>query len=50
MSNDDVEIATAKKAISDYVKAVGDPKGTLELDVVLCRARRQFFSRRWLWR
>lgn len=31
MSNDDVEIATAKKAISDYVKAVGDPKGTLEL-------------------
>ena len=33
MSNDDVEIATAKKAISDYGKAVGDPKGLLELMV-----------------
>lgn len=33
MSNDDVEIATAKKAISDYGKAVGDPKGMLELMV-----------------
>ena len=31
MSNDDVEIAAAKKAISDYGKAVGDPKGMLEL-------------------
>lgn len=33
MSNDPVEIATAKKAISDYGKAVGDPKGLLELMV-----------------
>lgn len=33
MSNDDVEIATAKKAISNYGKAVGDPKGILELMV-----------------
>jgi len=33
MSNDPVEIATAKKAISDYGKAVGDPKGMLELMV-----------------
>ena len=33
MSNDDVEIATAKKAISNYGKAVGDPKGMLELMV-----------------
>jgi hypothetical protein len=33
MSNDDVEIATAKKAISDYGKAVGDPNGMLELMV-----------------
>lgn len=33
MSNDDVEITTAKKAISDYGKAVGDPKGMLELMV-----------------
>jgi len=33
MSNNDIEIATAKKAISDYGKAVGDPKGTLELMV-----------------
>lgn len=31
MSNDPIEIATAKKAISDYGKAVGDPKGLLEL-------------------
>ncbi len=33
MSNDPVEVATAKKAISDYGKAVGDPKGMLELMV-----------------
>jgi hypothetical protein len=33
MSNDPVEIATAKKAISDYGKAVGDLKGMLELMV-----------------
>lgn len=33
MSNNDIEIATAKKAISDYGKAVGDPKGMLELMV-----------------
>ena len=33
MSNEPVEIATAKKAISDYGKAVGDPKGMLELMV-----------------
>lgn len=33
MANDPVEIATAKKAISDYSKAVGDPKGMLELMV-----------------
>jgi hypothetical protein len=33
MSNDDVEIATAKKAISNYGKAVGDAKGMLELMV-----------------
>ncbi len=31
MSNEPIEIATAKKAISDYGKAVGDPKGLLEL-------------------
>lgn len=31
MSNDPIEISTAKKAISDYGKAVGDPKGMLEL-------------------
>ena len=33
MSNADVEIATAKKAISDYGKAVGDSRGMLELMV-----------------
>lgn len=33
MSNDDVEIATAKKAIANYAKAVGDPRGMLELMV-----------------
>ncbi|MEI6705053.1 MAG: hypothetical protein WCL71_16205 [Deltaproteobacteria bacterium] len=33
MSNDPIEIATAKKAVSDYCKAVGDPKGMLELMV-----------------
>lgn len=31
MSDDDVEIAVAKKAIANYGKAVGDPKGMLEL-------------------
>jgi len=41
MANDSVEIATAKKAISDYGKAVGDPKGMLELMLyfVECGAR-----------
>ena len=33
MANDDVEIAVAKKAIANYGKAVGDPKGMLELMV-----------------
>ena len=41
MSNDPVEIATAKKAISDYGKAVDNPKGMLELMVyfVECGSR-----------
>ena len=33
IANDDVEIAVAKKAIANYGKAVGDPKGMLELMV-----------------
>ena len=33
IANDDVEIAVAKKAIASYGKAVGDPKGMLELMV-----------------
>ncbi len=33
MANNDVEIAVAKKAIANYGKAVGDPKGMLELMV-----------------
>ena len=33
MSNGPIKIATAKKAVSDYCKAVGDPKGMLELMV-----------------
>lgn len=32
----DVSVATAKKAISEYTKAVGDPLGALELRVFWC--------------
>lgn len=31
-----VSVATAKKAISEYIKAVGDPLGVLELRVFWC--------------
>lgn len=43
MSNDPVEVATAKKAISDYCKAVGDPKGMLELMVYFVECGAGFF-------
>ena len=32
----DVSVATAKKAISEYIKAVGNPLGMLELRVFWC--------------
>lgn len=31
MKNEPIRIAKGKQAIADYAKAVGDPKGTLEL-------------------
>ena len=37
-----VSVATAKKAISEYAKAVGDPMGTLELRVFWCETAVKF--------
>jgi len=42
ISNNSIEIATAKKAISDYGKAVGDPKGMLELMVYFVECGTRF--------
>ncbi len=40
--NADVSVATAKKAISDYNKAVGDPLGVLELRLFFCEVAVNF--------
>ena len=39
MKNKPIQISTAKKAISEYSKAVGDGKGEAELMTYFCRAR-----------
>jgi hypothetical protein len=36
MKRQDVSVAKAKKAISDYKKAIGHPKGVAELSVFFC--------------
>ena len=38
MRNQDISIAKAKKAISDYMKAVGRPDGVAELTVFYCES------------
>ena len=40
--NVDPSVATARKAISDYTKAVGDPLGILELRVFWCETAVEF--------
>ena len=36
MRNQDISVAKAKKAISDYKKALGEPEGLAELAVFYC--------------
>jgi hypothetical protein len=43
----DTSVSQAKRAISDYKKAVGDPEGLAELDGFLLRAGRWILQRRW---
>jgi len=40
--NAEVSVATAKKAISEYTKAVGDPLGVLELRLFFCEVAVKF--------
>src|SRR3990172_8976370 len=42
MKNDPIRIAKGKRAISDYSKAVGDPKGTLELMLIFVESGTRF--------
>jgi hypothetical protein len=38
MSNQDISVAKAKRAISDYKKAIGRPEGLAELTVFYCES------------
>ncbi|WP_313953482.1 hypothetical protein [Accumulibacter sp.] len=44
LRNQDVSIATAKKAISDYKKAIGHPEGLAELAVFYCEEVSRFLD------
>lgn len=44
MSNQDISISKAKKAISDYRKAVGRPEGLADLSVFYCEACASFLG------
>ena len=44
MSNQDISISKAKKAISDYRKAVGSPEGLAELSVFYCESCTDFLG------
>jgi len=44
MRNQDISIAKAKKAISDYMKAVGRPDGVAELTVFYCESCMNFLG------
>jgi hypothetical protein len=44
MSNDDISVANAKKAIADYRKAIGLPEGLAELTVFYCESCMNFLG------
>lgn len=44
MHNQDISIAKAKKAISDYKKAIGRPEGVAELTVFFCESCANFLG------
>ena len=44
MSNQDISISKAKKAISDYKKAIGRPEGIAELTVFYCESCATFLG------
>ena len=44
MRNQDISVSKAKRAISDYKKAVGDPEGLAELMVFYCEQAAGFCS------
>lgn len=44
MRNQDISIAKAKKAISDYKKAIGRPEGLAELTVFFCESCAAFLD------
>lgn len=44
MRNQDISVAKAKKAISDYKKAIGRPEGLAELTVFFCESCANFLG------
>lgn len=44
MRNQDISVAKAKKAVSDYKKAIGRPEGIAELTVFYCESCLSFFG------
>jgi hypothetical protein len=44
MRNQDISVAKAKKAISDYKKAIGRPEGLAELSVFYCESCTNFLG------
>jgi hypothetical protein len=42
LRNQDISVATAKKAVADYKNAVGDPQGVAELMVFYCECAADF--------
>jgi hypothetical protein len=44
MRNQDISVAKAKKAISDYKKAIGRPEGVAELTVFFCESCAAFLG------
>jgi hypothetical protein len=44
MGNQDISVAKAKKAISDYKKAIGRPEGLAELTVFFCESCANFLG------
>ncbi|HMV13233.1 MAG TPA: hypothetical protein PKD88_07475 [Nitrosomonas sp.] len=44
MRNQDISVAKAKKAVSDYKKAIGRPEGIAELTVFYCESCMDFLG------